>query len=240
MSCERYTTAIDDHACGADLAPEVAAHVASCVGCAGRLAQQRRAIEGLDAELQQMLAVEPSPFFVQRVQAHVMTSPAKQSFRAWWWGAVAAAAAIVLAVLLLTVERQPPAAIQVQTDTPPATPTTAGKAEPKTLVDDSPTPKEVPVTRPPALQPQRRFAKAPEPEVLVSSDQRQAIGRYMTLLRSGELGATNLSDALQSAADSSSLLDVAPLAVTPLAVKTIDTGSATGAERPGEGTSSKE
>ena len=239
MSCERYAAAIDDHACGADLAPEVAAHVASCVGCAGRLAQQRRAIEGLDAELQQMLAVEPSPFFVQRVQAHVTTSPAKRSFRTWWWGAAAVAAAIVLAVLLLTVGRQPPAAIQVQTDTPAAIPTTAGKAEPRRLVADSSTPKEVPVTRPRALQPQRRFAKAPEPEVLVPSDQRQAIGRYMTLLRSGELGATNLSDALQSATDSSSLLDVAPLAVTPLAVKTIDTGSA-GAERPGEGTSSKE
>jgi hypothetical protein len=240
MSCERYAPAIDDHACGADLAPDAAAHVASCVGCAGRLAQQRRAVAGLDVELQQMLAVEPSPFFAQRVHAHVMTSRARQSFRAVRWGALAAAAAIVVAALLLRVDRQPPAAIQVQTETPPATPPPTATDPREKLVAPPPSPKESPVTSPQRVQSERRLAKAPEPEVLVPPDQKRAIARYMTLLRSGELGSTNLSDALQSTDAPSSLLDVVPLAVSPLAVKTIDTEVAPGAERPGDGTSSKE
>jgi hypothetical protein len=232
MSCERYATAIADHACGADLAPEVAKHLASCVGCAGQLARQRRTIEGLDAELQQLVAIEPSPFFVQRVQAHVMTSPERRSFRAWWWGAIAAAAAIVLAVLLLVNNRQPPAPIQVRTVTPPAAPTPADKPEPNRLVADSPTREEAPINRPQRVRPQRRLAKAPEPDVVVPQGQMRAVARYVELVRNGQLDTSALIASAESEDDRTPTeMVVGPLTIKPLAVNDIDSSTPSVVER---------
>lgn len=216
MSCQRYATAIADHACGADLAPEVAAHLETCVRCASQLAAQRRTIDDLDAELQQMVAVEPSPFFVQRVQAHVMTSPDRRSFRAWWWSAAVAAAAIVLAVLFLSVDRRPPAPIQARTITPPPAP--AAKNEPPTIVATAPSRKEAPVSRYQPSQPQRRVAKPPEPEVLVPKDQMRVVDRYMALVRSGSLDTTTLA----SDTDPSTEMIVNPLDIKPIVVVEIN------------------
>jgi len=218
MSCERYATAIADHACGADLAPDVAAHVRTCVGCAGRLAEQRRAIEGLDAELQQMLAIEPSPFFTQRVQAHVTSSPAIQSRRAWLWTAAAAAAAIVLAVLFMNANRQQPTPVSVQTLATP-TPATPVREQPApVVVKESP----APIRR---EAPQRARAERPtvakEPEVLVPTGQMQAVARYMALMRSGKLDTSSLdAKAKEDPVPAELVLDA--LEVRPITVKELD------------------
>ncbi len=228
MSCERYAPAIDDHACGADLAPDVAAHVASCVGCAGRLAQQRRAIEGLDAELQQMLAVEPSPFFVQRVQAHVKTSPAVRGWSAFWWSAIAAAAAVVIVATSLTMrEPRDGRSSQARPETPSQTQTTAANppASSPTARDSSATgPNQSPIaprrrTRPPTVTATSVRAHV-EPDVLVPAGQMQAVARYMTLLRSGRLDTSSLEAKAEEDSTPEELvlgaLEIRPMTVTEL------------------------
>jgi len=219
MSCERFATAIADHACGADLAPDVAAHVASCVGCASQLARQRRTIQGLDAELQQMLAIEPSPFFAQRVQALVTTAPAKPSVRAWLWMAAAAAAAIVLAVLLLTTTRPRPAATAVDARTAlPAPATVIERPAPVVVEESTPPVKRSTPTNTRAKQP---AVIAAEPEVLVPRDQMRAVARYMALMRSGTLDAANLV-ANAAATQTPAEMVIGPLEVNPIAVSDVD------------------
>jgi hypothetical protein len=218
MSCERYATAIADHACGADLAPDVAAHLESCPACAGQLVRDRRAIEGLDTELQQMLAIEPSPFFTQRVQAHITTAPAKQSFRGWLWMAAAAAGAIVLAVLFLTADRQQAPAIPVQTLATPAPATPVREQPVPVVVKESPAPIRRVAPRPAEAE---RRTVAREPEVLVPAGQMQAVARYMALMRSGKLDTSSL-DAKAKADPVPTELVLDALEVRPITVKELD------------------
>ena len=42
MSCDRHTSAIVDHACGADITAEAAAHLDGCAACRGVFDEQRR------------------------------------------------------------------------------------------------------------------------------------------------------------------------------------------------------
>ncbi len=238
MSCERYAPAIDDHACGADLAPDVAAHVASCVGCAGRLAQQRRAIEGLDAELQQMLAVEPSPFFVQRVQAHVNPSPAPRGWSGFWWSGLAAAAAVVIVATSLTMrEPRGGSSPQARPETPSQTQTTAANPpESSPAIRDSPAtgadrPPIAPRrrTQPPAVTATSVRAQA-EPEVLVPAGQMQAVGRYMTLLRSGRLDTSSLEAKAERDSTPEELL-LGALEIRPMTVTELDGTTSSAVER---------
>jgi hypothetical protein len=224
MSCDRYATAIADHACGADLAPDVAAHLTACPACAAGLVQQRRAIAGLDDELQQMLAIAPSPFFVQRVQAQVRETSSPRRVRGLWWGGVAAAAVIVLAVLFLTVERQPPAAIQVQAPptakTPPPTPAAPPIDGPRIADVKKVLPTKPLVTEKPRVVSEPLIAKAVEPEVQVAPGQRQAVARYMALVRSGRLDTSSLEAKVDEDSTPKELvlgaLEIAPITVTEL------------------------
>ena len=220
MSCDRYTAALADHACGADLSPEVEAHLASCVGCAARLARQRRAVEGLDAELQQLVAVEPSPFFVERVPAHVSESPARRPTRLWWWSAAAAAAVMALAAFLLSDDRQQPASAPVHADATTPLPSSTVTDQPSSaVVRDLPPPVE---QRPRhSVRAQRQPATAAEPKVLVPPGQMQAVERYVALLRSGRLDTS----ALQPAASVDPVpaeLVLGPLEIDPMTVEEID------------------
>ena len=48
MSCDRYTGAIVDHACGAEIAADAAAHLRGCAACSRTFEEQRRVLQGLD------------------------------------------------------------------------------------------------------------------------------------------------------------------------------------------------
>ena len=224
MSCDRYATAITDHACGADLAPDVAAHLTACPACAAELVQQRRVIAGLDDELKQMLAIAPSPFFVQRVQAQVCETSSPRRVRGLWWGGVAAAAVIVLAVLFLTLERQLPAAIQVQAPptakTPPPTPAAPPIDGPRIADVKKVLPTKPLVTEKPRVVSEPLIAKAAEPEVQVAPGQRQAVARYMALVRSGRLDTSSLEAKVDEDSTPKELvlgaLEIAPITVTEL------------------------
>lgn len=226
MSCQRYATAIADHACGAELAPDVAAHLTSCPACAAQLVQQRRAIAGLDDELQQMLAIEPSPFFVQRVQAQVRDTASPRRARGLWW-AVAAAAAMVVVALLLIVDRQRPAPIQVQTETTPAP--TVSKDPRNAAAPTAPTTR-APVTATHRIVPARPIAKAPEPDIQVRPGQMQAVDRYMALVRSGRLDTSTLTAKAEENQTPTEMV-IGPLEVNPISVSDLDSVTSPVGER---------
>jgi hypothetical protein len=241
MSCQRYATAIADHACGADLAPDVAAHLTACPACAALLVQQRRAMAGLDNELQQMLAVEPSPFFVQRVQAQVRDTASPRRVRGWWW-AVAAVAAMVVVGLLLIVDRQRPAPIQVQTQTTPAPSVVPAPSvkDPRNADPRSDDQRSTALTPPPTMRapvnarhrilPHRPSTKAPELAVQVRPGQIQAVARYMALMRSGRLDTSNLeAKAEEDPTPAELVLDA--LEVRPITVKELDGTTSSAVER---------
>ena len=224
MSCDRYATAIADHACGADLTPDAAAHLGTCAACAAKLADQQRAMDGLDADIRQLVAIEPSPFFVERVRAGVSTPPGRSWLRIWGWSAAAAAAVLLIGVLLLTGDRQQPSPAPVRAEaTPPRQPP---------VVDDRTTAVENGKKSPaPARRtvPEPARAKGPaaiptEPEVLVPQDQMRAVQRYLALMRSGRLDTSRL---VETAADdpAPAELVVDPLAIAPLAVTDIDSST---------------
>ena len=96
MSCDRYTAAIVDHACGAEIAADAAAHMRTCGICGRMFDEQRRLLQDLDEELQRALSIEPSARFVPDAMAGVERSALRSRKMMWWSASVAAAAALVL------------------------------------------------------------------------------------------------------------------------------------------------
>ena len=94
MSCDRYTVAIVDHACGAEIPADAATHLRTCGACSRLFDEQRRLLQDLDQELQRALAIEPSARFLPDAMAgrgtlgaslaqdHVVDRPGSSSGRA--------------------------------------------------------------------------------------------------------------------------------------------------------------
>src|SRR5262245_12097250 len=99
MSCERYASAIVDHACGAEIAADAAAHLDACAECRRIVDQQRQVLQDLDHELKQLLAIEPSSRFEADVMARVQR-PRLNWGSVMWWAVPAAAAALLLFLVL--------------------------------------------------------------------------------------------------------------------------------------------
>ena len=99
MSCDRYTSAIVDHACGAEIAADAAAHLKVCAACSSMFDEQRRLLQDLDQELQVALAIEPSARFVADAMAGMKRSAERRRAIIWWSVPVAAAAVLVLLAL---------------------------------------------------------------------------------------------------------------------------------------------
>ena len=100
MSCDRYTDAIVDHACGAELAAEAAGHLRGCAACRRMFEEQRRALQGLDDDLQEVLAIEPSAWFEAQTLAGLERSPIRRKGTVWWLALAAAAAVVILGTLV--------------------------------------------------------------------------------------------------------------------------------------------
>ena len=75
MSCDRYRDAIVDHACGAELAADAATHLGDCQACRRMFEEQRQVLQRLDADLQGVLAIEPSAWFEAQTLAGLERSP---------------------------------------------------------------------------------------------------------------------------------------------------------------------
>ena len=227
MSCHRYATAIADHACGADLAPDAAAHLTTCAACAALLDEQRRSIEGLDGELQHLLALEPSAHFVPRVQAHVRAGSAPRPRMFFLWSGVAAAAAVTIAAM---VAYGPRSSRTIETTAAPVATTSANAgSRPQPPAESvaierkgsstSPEPRRGTARR--RESPSSAAVAATEPEVLVPRGQMQAVERYIALVRSGRLDASSLVAKIEADPVPAELV-LGPLEIGPMTVKELD------------------
>jgi hypothetical protein len=224
MSCERYADALIDHACGAEIAPEVRRHLEMCDVCRARFDQQLRAMHALDAELRDALAIAPSAHFDRAVRARIEGMSSATSATIWWAAAAAALIVIGLAAIRST-ERAvvlPPEVVSRTAGSRPEAPTIVPPAPPtprdrRDIVRASP---ERRGHRPP----QRGGSSLPEVEVIVSADQSRAIERYMALVRSGTLDTSTLVTPTESGTEPPALV-VAPLTLDPLTVPDVEIGA---------------
>ncbi|HXW05066.1 MAG TPA: hypothetical protein VD833_07535 [Vicinamibacterales bacterium] len=199
MSCERYTAAIVDHACGAEIAADAAAHLAVCTTCRRTFDEQLRLLLDVDRHLQTALDIEPSTPFVRNVMARARRS-AQRRRQAAWWGAPAAAAALMLVTFAVPREsgRQaarrhdsavPSSVSSVPVERTPTNPETPGSgsapgarsrlAGPRPRVDRQ------------QVAAVRRNAVGTADGVLTPQD--RAIAKYLDLVRQGVLDTSGLA-----------------------------------------------
>ena len=242
MSCDRYTGAIVDHACGAEIATDAAAHLQACAECRRMFDEQRRWLQDLDQELHVALAIEPSARFVAEAMAGVDRSANRWRTVVWWSAPVAAAAAVLVLLTLGSLrfadrrpgDRHEPAALQT------AAPARVGEGPSSTVAPSAP------AQNPPRLTAARRsngermkggdrMKGAREatglPEVVVSDAQSRAIDRYMTLVRRGALHTSPLPNSNRTEVTAPTDLVIAPLSVDVLVVPNGEGGTGSGADR---------
>jgi ferredoxin len=190
MSCERFTEAITDHACGAPIDERAAAHLAACTTCRRMFDQQKDAVEAMDAELRDALAITASPEFAVRVSVRVRNRrPALPAVARWWIGAAAAAA--VATALYLGLGQQPPGGpIQQSAGTSLSTPVERQTPVLPPLVEAAhPThirrDKGRVAVKGPRIN--ASVVKPVELEVIVPPDQARAIARLRELVNRGVL-----------------------------------------------------
>ena len=213
MSCERYSAAIVDHACGADLPIDARAHLAGCARCDAAFDEQRRLIDGLDAELSAAIAIDPSPQFAPRVRAAVeATDVASHRHRWFWFGGLAATAAAAVIVASWPAEHLiAPPAPPLAYGTPPQ------RVAPMVTPIEAPTPQALQRASAAQVTGTRTHTR-PEPEIIVAAEQRIAVDRYVAMFRAGSLETSALATSPQPMLAPPSDLVVAPLEVEPMAV----------------------
>ena len=224
MSCDRYTAAIVDYAFGAELPVDARAHLAGCARCDALIAEQRRLIGDLDAELQAAVSIDASPQFAPRVRAAVEATAVTSHPHRWFWlGGLAATAAAALIVASLPAERSiapsaPPVAFGAPQQLKPQE--SANPIPPPALRRAAASRATTATTQPPA-----------EPEIIVSSAQRAAVERYVAMFRAGSLETSALATPAQPMLAPPSDLVVAPLEVEPMAVPGGDLSNTGAVER---------
>jgi hypothetical protein len=235
MSCDRYTSAIVDHACGAEIAADAAAHLKGCAACSRPFDEQRRLLQDLDQELQVALAIEPSARFVADVMTGVERS-ANRWRRVMWWSAPLAAAAVLILLTLGSLrfsERRPadrhePVAVQTASSAGAAdrTPSSAAPSAPAEAVPR--------VTAAPRRGAERaKVVREPKghPDVVVPAGQLRAIERYMTLVRRGALDTSALANPEKADVTAPTDLVIAPLSVEVLVVPNGQSETGPGVDR---------
>jgi hypothetical protein len=236
MSCERYTSAIVDHACGAEIAADAAAHLRVCAACRRMFDEQVRLLQDLDQQLELALKIEPSARFVPEVLARVERSAFPWRKAIWWSGAAAAAAVLMLVTFgsLRSGDRHDPAILSSApsapvADHPPSQAAPSTRPGPKSRQTDSrrrvDRPQDV-VERP------RRI----EVEVVVPVAQSRAIARYLALVRRGAIDTSALASPEGTGVVAPTDLVIAPLSVEALAETDVERGIGPDADRRGPGT----
>ena len=159
-------------------------------------AEERRLMDAIEADLDRVMAVEPSADFAARVRARIGEADRDARWNVPW--AIAAAAVLVIAagVLLATLRDQPSAvdsaAIVTGHDValpapklPPAV-TAAGRSLDVASARPRHDLSRVPIARRAAAG-GSRIDRAVEPEVLVPDDLRLAVARVMRMVRDGTI-----------------------------------------------------
>lgn len=223
MSCDRYTVAIVDHACGAEIATDAAAHLRTCGACSRMFDEQRRLVQELDQELQRALAIEPSARFLPDAMAGVERS-ALRSRRMMWWSAAAAAAAALILVTIGSLrfgegrpaDRHEPAALPTASSAVVQDRTTS-TAAPSATAGDA---RQLATARRRSERTKtsvRDHGTRIETEVVVPAGQPRALERYLSLVRRGALDTSALANS-----DRTGVATPADLIIAPLSVEAID------------------
>ena len=213
MSCERYTAAIVDYACGADLPVDARAHLAGCARCESLFDEQRRLIDGLDADLSAAIAIDPSPQFAPRVRAAVAAKAVESHRHRWFWlgGLAATAAAVLIGASWPSVDSAP-------------SPSSPIASVPRLEERRPPIEQVVPSRQPgqrvsaPRIVHVKRQPPQSEPDIIVAPEQRIAVDRYVAMFRAGSLETSALAASPRPVLAALSDLVVAPLEVEPMAV----------------------
>jgi hypothetical protein len=236
MSCDRYTDAIVDHACGAEIAADAADHLKVCAACGRVFNEQRRLLQDLDHELHVALSIEPSARFVADAMARAERSAQRWRPAMWWSAPLAAAAVLVLLAIgsLRFAERRPadrhePPAVDAASSAHAGDRTPTGAA-PFAPAVDAPR-----VTAPPrrgggptkvVREPERPL----DADVVVPAGQLRAIERYMTLVRRGALDTSALANSEKTDVTAPTDLVIAPLSVDVIVVHG-ESGTGSGVDR---------
>jgi hypothetical protein len=244
MSCEEYADAIVNYACGAEIEAAAAAHLARCRECRQLLDEQRRFVDGVDAELQEALAIEPSPRFAADVMARVERSSPGRRRWIWWTMPAAAAAVLALVVFASTRSTDPPALEGASVAAVPATsppPAVGPVSQPGHTPGRAGGRSSAKVRRPavehtPRVVSARGAALPPAAEALVPTDRAIAVAHYLALVRSGSLDAPRVM-ANEPSGNSEPVepveLVVAPLSVDAVVLPDVERGSVVAAEQRG-------
>jgi hypothetical protein len=229
MSCERFRKAITDHACGASIDGDAAAHLARCAACARMLDDRRHVLAEADEELRTVLAIIASPDFNARVSQRVQNARRSTNAAGWWW-LTATAAAVLLTIGVLFMwssrpdERSTRSTSATERSHPPAPVNVSAATKPN--IERAP----ARIARTKAMsKPSAVVHRPAKPEVIVPPDQQRAIARLVELLRSGVLDAKALPEPPKTTE-----LTIAPLSVPDIVVpdvQNIGGGSGPGAER---------
>ena len=250
MSCERYANAIADHACGAEISGDAAAHLEICGSCRQLLEAQRRSMADLDRELALALEIEPSAEFVPDVMARVRRRRTDWRAVAWWGVPIAAAAALALAVLaslqagvrpIVAPTRSADASASAKPPSPPTIEARPGSTETKATSTEAKPPSieakpPSSATRPSAVDrvhvnqqrpvgnPAAVAAQAQhvEPEVLVPAESARAMARYLGLVRKGAIDTSTLAEPKTSGNTTPTDLVIQPLAVDAIAMTEVE------------------
>ena len=227
MSCERFTTAITDHACGAPIDARAAAHLASCPACLQALVDQRTLLADAEADLRRALNLTASSDFRARVLARLQEKQPVAWYARW---KVAAAAVVILTVAAGTyVTWTSPQRQESLPALATAPSVSAGNAvtpavpAPSILTDgDAPRDR----TRRRANARTRRATAGAtrtnaELPVIVPDSQSRAIARLVELLRSGQLDATNLPPPRESVSRPAQLT-IPPLTVPDIVIPDVE------------------
>jgi hypothetical protein len=229
MSCDRHTDAIIDHACGADITAEAAAHLDGCAACRRVFDEQRRLVQDLDGQLALALEVEPSPRFVPGVLARV-ERPAFGVRGGMWWAGAAAAAVVVMIVTFGSL-RSP----ERRSDDQHAA-AVPSAVSPVPIADRTPSrvaPSPGPGVKSRQAEPRRRedgrrtaaTRLGPiEADVVVPATESRTLARYLALVRRGALDASTLPGPDDTSVAAPVELVIAPLAVDTLAVTDVVAG----------------
>ena len=237
MSCDRYTDAIVDHACGADLADDAAAHLRGCAACRRIFEEQRQVLQGLDSDLQAALAIEPSAWFEAQTLAGLERSPIRRR-RAFWWMAVAAAAAVIILGTLVAIRSGDPQPVDRQEAAarPVAPPTTVVEHVPSSGAPAVATTNSAPVSsgsprrRERTTVAARQHREPTKPDAAIATTQAEAIARYLALVRKGAIDSSALADPNTIAIAAPDDLVIAPISVEALPVRNVERGTGPGVE----------
>jgi anti-sigma factor RsiW len=221
MDCTRYETALSEHALGEPLSPALEAHLASCEACRAELASGQRLRVAIDAALDGVRQIEPSPTFLARARAAALEasrpSPRFGPFGRLAWNPAAAVAMVALAAALGVIMARGP-----QRSADPIAPSPA--ASPGPSVRPSSTAPPAAASLPPAVLPVgggSRLARtsADRLAVLVPPGQEEAIVRLAVLVATGAVAPpaslVNPPDPTQPLTPPAEL-SLPPLAIEPL------------------------